>query len=106
VIEQIYAMARGGQSSGGSATILTLLPFILIFFIFYFLMIRPQAKRQKETRVMLDSLKKGDKILTMGGIFGTIVGFKENENIVILKIDQNTKIEILRTSISKLIGHE
>jgi preprotein translocase subunit YajC len=69
-------------------------------------MIRPQAKRQKETRVMLDSLKKGDKILTMGGIFGTIVGFKENENIVILKIDQNTKIEILRTSISKLIGHE
>ena len=102
--EQIFAMAGGAQGSGGSAGIISFLPIILIFFIFYFLLIRPQVKRQKETKIMLDNIRKGDKVVTSGGILGTITGIKEKENIVILKLDQNVKIEILKTAISKVIS--
>ena len=65
-------------------------------------MIRPQSKKQKEHRSMLDNLKKGDKVVTAGGIIGTIAGIKEKENSVILKIADNVKMEILKSSISKV----
>ena len=104
--EQIFAMAGGTQGSGGSAGILSFLPFILIFFIIYFLMIRPQVRRQREVKIMLDNLRKGDKVITSGGIIGIIAGFKEKENIVTLKLNQNVKIEILKTAISKVISKE
>ena len=75
-----------GQSSG----IMAYLPFFLILAIMYFMMIRPQAKRQKEKQLMLNSLKKGDKVVTIGGIHGTVAGFKGKEsNLVILKLDKN-----------------
>jgi len=107
VIEQLFAMAPGnGGASGGSAGLLSMLPFILIFFVIYFLMIRPQVKRQKEMKMMLNNLNKGNKVITTGGIIGTIVGFKEKDNIVILKIDQSVKVEILKTGITKIISKE
>ncbi|NVM04665.1 MAG: preprotein translocase subunit YajC [Candidatus Helarchaeota archaeon] len=99
-------MMGGAQGSSGSAGILTLLPFILIFLIIYFLMIRPQIRRQKEIRIMLDNLRKGDKVITSGGILGTITGIKEKDNTIILKLDQNVKIEVLKTAISKVISKE
>ena len=71
---QLFA---GGQGGGGG--LLAYLPFILILLIMYFLMIRPQAKRQKEKQRMLEELKKGDRIVTIGGIHGTIGGFKSKE---------------------------
>jgi len=104
VAEQIFAMTGGTQGSGGS--IYSFLPFILIFFIIYFLMIRPQVRRQREVKIMLDNLRKGDKVITSGGIIGIIAGFKEKENIVTLKLNQNVKIEILKTAISKVISKE
>ena len=69
-------------------------------------MIRPQVRRQKEQRAMLDSLKKGDNVIAAGGIYGTIAGLKDKDNIVILKISDNVKIEVLKTSVSTVIRKE
>ena len=87
------------------AGIMAYLPFILILAIMYFLMIRPQAKRQKEKQVMLHSLKKGDKVITIGGIHGTIAGFKDKDKKnILLQIDSNVKITINKASVSNLSG--
>ena len=91
----------GGQ--GQSNPFVLWLPIILIFAIMYFLIFRPQSKKQKQQRMMIDALKKGDKVVTAGGIYGTIVGVKEKENTVILKIDDNTKIELVRNSVAQII---
>jgi len=80
-------------------------PFILILAIMYFLMIRPQAKRQKEKQTMIQALKKGDKVVTIGGIHGAIAGFKDKDKkILLLQIDSNTKMTINRASVSNLAG--
>jgi preprotein translocase subunit YajC len=76
---------------------------ILIFVVMYFLMFRPQSKRQKEHRTMLDNLQKGDQVLTAGGVYGTIAGIKEKENIIILKISENVKIDVAKSSIAQKI---
>ena len=90
------------QAEGGSA-FMAFLPFILIFVIIYFLMIRPQTKKQKETKLMIQSLQKGDEVVTVGGIFGTIAGIKEKEGILILKIADNVKVNISRASITRKV---
>ena len=87
-----------GQAQQGSG-IAAFLPFILIMFIIYFLMIRPQTKRQKEKETMRTNLKKGDKIITMGGIYGTIQGFKEKNRLAVIKVDNNTNLIINKTAI-------
>jgi preprotein translocase subunit YajC len=88
--------AAAGGASGSFIT--TLIPFALIIVIFYFLIIRPQNKKQKDTQRMLGALKKGDRIVTIGGIHGTIQSVKESS--VIVKIDENTKVEFSRSAIS------
>ena len=95
-MELLYGQAQQG---GGLAAFL---PFILIMFIIYFLMIRPQTKRQKEKQKMRDEHQKGNKILTMGGIYVSIQGFKEKGRQVIIKVDNNTNITINRTAIAGL----
>ena len=97
----LYAASQPGQGGGGLAAFL---PFIVIMFIIYFLMIRPQTKRQKEKNTMRDELKKGDKIITMGGIYGTVQGFKEKGRQAIIKIDNNTNITINKTAVAGLAG--
>ena len=98
---QLFAGGQGAQGGG----LLAYLPFILILLIMYFLMIRPQAKRQKEKQKMLEELKKGDRIVTIGGIHGTIGGFKSKEKkALILKIDNKTTITINRSAVAGLIG--
>tara|TARA_Y100001936_G_C15734706_1_gene487854 strand:+ start:232 stop:555 length:324 start_codon:yes stop_codon:yes gene_type:complete len=87
------------QQSGGLAAFL---PFILIMFVIYFLMIRPQNKRQKQKELMRESLQKGDKIITMGGIYGTVQGFKEKGRLIVLKVDNNTNLIMNRTAIAGL----
>lgn len=99
--EEVWAMGspQGGQG-GASSGLLAFLPFILIIVILYFLMIRPQAKKQKMHQRMLTELRKGDKVLTTSGILGTIVGINEKENIVVLRVGEDTKIEFLKTYIA------
>ena len=69
--------------------------------IFYFLIIRPQQRRQKEHRQLLDSLAKGDRVVTSGGIHGTVVGLKDD--IVVLRIDENCKIELTRSNVAAVL---
>ncbi|MCH7782028.1 preprotein translocase subunit YajC [candidate division KSB1 bacterium] len=83
-----------------------MMPLFLIVLIFYFLMIRPQAKRQKAQRAMLENLQKGDDVIAAGGIKGKISGIKEKEDIIILKIDNDVKIEILKSSVSTVLNKE
>ncbi|MFQ5822926.1 MAG: preprotein translocase subunit YajC [bacterium] len=97
----LFFMLSGSGSPDGANPLALWMPFILIFAIMYFLIFRPQAKKQKQQQAMIQSLKKGDKVITAGGIFGTIAGIKEKDNTLIIKIADNVKIEIVRTSITK-----
>jgi len=97
-------IAPAGNGDGNP--LLMMMPLFAILLIFYFLMIRPQVRRQKAQREMLDSLKKGDNVIAAGGIYGTIAGLKDKDNIVILKISDNVKIEVLKTSVSSVIRKE
>ena len=91
--------APGGQQSG-SAGIISFLPIVLIFAVFWFFMIRPQNKQRKETQRMLAELKKGDRVVTIGGIHGVVQSVRENS--VILKVDEDCKIEISRSAVASM----
>ena len=78
-----------------------LIVFGLIFVIFYFMIIRPQQKRQKERQKMLDALEKGDKILTAGGIYGTVVGIEDK--MVLVQIADNVKVKVDRGSVGSVV---
>ena len=94
------AAGAAGSASTSSSLIGTMVPFLLIIVIFYFFLIRPQNKKQKETEKMLKALKKGDKVITIGGIHGTISSVKDNT--VIVKVDDDCKIEFNRSAISSV----
>ncbi|MDR2803246.1 MAG: preprotein translocase subunit YajC [Treponema sp.] len=91
-----------GAPASGMEQLFSFAPFIIIIAIFYFLIIRPQNKKQKETQKMLSELKKGDKVVTIGGIHGTIATIKENS--VLLKVDDNVKIEFSRSAVSSVVS--
>ena len=96
----------GASGSGGGQQgnpLLGFMPLVFIIVIMYFLMIRPQAKKQKEHRAMVEQLQKGDRILTSGGIIGTIAGIKENEGLLIVKIADNVKVELSRGSVAQVL---
>ena len=89
------------SASGMAGMLSTFLPMIAIFAIFYFFLIRPQNKKQKETEKMIAALKKGDKVVTIGGIHGVVSSTKEKT--VVVKVDDNTKIEFNRTAIATVV---
>ena len=91
---------EGGQPGGPGAIITSFMPLIVIFIIFYFLLIRPQAKKAKEHKKMLDNLKKGDKVITQGGVFGVIDSL--DTNTVTLKVAENTKMKFSRSAITSI----
>lgn len=93
------AQPSGGEGGAGSMLV-SLVPIILIFVIFWLLLIRPQQKRQKEHKKLLTELRKGDKVVTNGGMFGVISSLNDEKNLVVLRIAENTKIEILKSSIA------
>lgn len=77
-----------------------LIPIILIYVIFYFVLIKPQKKEQKEHKSMLDNIKKNDEVVTTGGIHGTIVNVKDKT--FVLRVDDNVKIEMNKSAVSYL----
>jgi len=86
---------------GGGGALLQFLPFILIFGIFYFLVILPQQRQRRKTQDMLANLKTGDRVITSGGIYGTIVGFRDL-NVVQLQVANQVKVEVAKSAITGL----
>ena len=99
----LHLLMAGQQASPDAAAspggfVSSLIPFAAIIAIFYFLIIRPQGKKRKETEKMLAALKKGDKVVTIGGVHGTIQSVREAT--VIVRVDDNVKIEFSRSAVS------
>ncbi len=92
-------MGGGGQDAQGGGYF-TIIWFGLIFVLMYLLLIRPQRKKAKEHEKLLTELSKGDKVVTSGGMFGTIFAIDEGRNRVVLKIDGDVKLEFLKSSIA------
>ena len=78
-----------------------ILVLLAMFAMFYFVLIRPQRKKQKEAKEMVEALKKGDRVVTNGGIFGTIAGV--HDSIIVLKIAEDVKIEVLKTAVANIM---
>lgn len=103
-ISMFNSLQQSGQASGqGGGNFLTaLLPFILVFVIFYLLIIRPSRSRQKKHQQMVEQLKPGDKVITSGGIYGTVMGVQQNK--LELKIAANVKIDISKNAIATILS--
>ena len=102
MVETLYAMAGGQGGAEGGSAFMSFLPLILIIVIMYFLILRPQAKKQKERQKMLDAVKKGDQVVTAGGIHGKVVATKDDDKVLIIKVDENVKLEVERTAITSI----
>ncbi|MFH1878311.1 MAG: preprotein translocase subunit YajC [Candidatus Omnitrophota bacterium] len=89
-----------GQGQIQQSPLLSFLPIIFIFVIFYFLLIRPQKKSQQEHAKLLEGLKKNDEVMTSGGIYGTIVNIQND--IVTLRVDEDVKIKIQKSYVARL----
>lgn len=104
LISDAYAMGPapqgGAQADPIMSLIASILPLVLIIVVFYFLLIRPQQKRAKEHRQMLENLKRGDKVITVGGIYGVVESV--NPNTVVLKIAENVKVKFSKQSVAAL----
>jgi preprotein translocase subunit YajC len=92
-------MQQGDSTTG---LLGSLLPFLLIILVFYFLILRPQQKRQKERKKLLESIKKGDKVITSGGLHGVIEGLEDKT--VLVKIADNIKVKVERSAVTTIIG--
>ena len=99
------AWAQGiSGSTGAGGGLLSLVPFVLIFVIFYFMLILPQQKRRKQADAVLAALKKGDKVITASGIWGTITNL--GKDTVTLQIADTTKIKLQKEHLARLRGEE
>jgi preprotein translocase subunit YajC len=98
MFSKLIAMAPPQQGQGGGEMYSTLIMFAAIIGIFYFMIIRPQRKRQKERDSLLSQIKKGDKVITAGGMHGDIVGI--DEKTVLLEVADKVKIKVERSSIA------
>ncbi len=100
-MEILLAMAPTPDGQGGGSMISTLIMFGAIFAIFYFMIIRPQQKRAKEQKAMLEAVQKGDKVVLTGGMHGTIAGLEDKT--VLVDVGNNVKIKFERTAIAAVI---
>ncbi|MGI9451672.1 MAG: preprotein translocase subunit YajC [Geminicoccaceae bacterium] len=100
-INEAYAQAAG---AGGSDFLVSMLPLILIFVVFYFLLIRPQQQKMKAHRAMISAVKRGDKVLTAGGIFGTVTKVEEAEDAVMVEIAKDVRVRVARSTISDVVN--
>ena len=97
------AVAQEGGSAGGLGGIGGLMPFVLIAVVFYFLLIRPQQKRQKEHKMMVANMRRGDRVVTAGGIMATVTKVASDTEIVV-EIAENVKVKVARATISEVIS--
>lgn len=102
-VSTAYAMGAGGQAQGGQGNpILSILPLIIMFAVFYFLIILPQQKKAKKHKEMINSVKKGDNVLTVGGMYGKVVGVAEKA--ITIDIGDGVKVRINKNYIHAVTG--
>lgn len=102
MFDLVYAMGTGGGGGGGqSGGLGAFLPLIIIFAIFYFLLIRPQQKKAKQHKQVLSTLKKGDKVVSSGGLHGVITGL--TDDVVTMEISPKVRVKVSRGSISGVL---
>jgi preprotein translocase subunit YajC len=103
VISPAYAQAGGLFGGDANNMIGTILPFVLIFVVFYFFLIRPQQQKQKQVKAMLDALRRGDRVVTGGGIIGTVAKVGPNDEVQV-DIAEGTRVRVLRSSITTVLA--
>jgi preprotein translocase subunit YajC len=103
-IELAYAMGLPGGGGSQGSQMWSFLPIIFIFVIFYFLLIRPQQKRSKEHRTLLENIKTGEYVLTSGGIYGRITGIKDN--IITIEISEKVRVKVNRGNIAGVVKQD
>ena len=97
------AYAQAAAPAAGGDMFMSLLPLILVFAIFYFLLIRPQQTKMKTHREMLENLKKGDQIVTAGGIVGKIARIEQSDNQLVVEIAPNVQVKVIRQTVADLL---
>jgi preprotein translocase subunit YajC len=99
LVTPAYAQAAGGTASG----LASFVPLILIFVIMYFFLIRPQQKRVKEHKAMVDALRRGDQVITQGGVVGKVVKVKEDGEAEV-EIAEGVKVRVIKSTIAQVIS--
>lgn len=103
LISSAYAQAAGAAPGGLDSQIMSFAPLVLIFVVFYFLLIRPQQKRMKQHKEMLGSIRRGDRVVTTGGIIGTVNKIVNNEELI-LEIAEGVRVRALRSMIASVVA--
>ncbi|HLI11450.1 MAG TPA: preprotein translocase subunit YajC [Alphaproteobacteria bacterium] len=101
-ISTAYAQAAGG-APGGEFNLMSILPLVLIFVVFYFLLIRPQQKKMKEHKGMLSQLRRGDRVVTGGGIVGTIAKVQGDDDVIV-EIAEGVRVRVVRSTIQSVVS--
>lgn len=103
LISPAYAQGAGASGFLDQSTLVQFLPLVLIFVVFYFLLIRPQQKKQKDHRTMLDALRRGDRIVTGGGVLGTVSRVVSNDEVEV-DIASGVRVRVLRSTIASVLS--
>ncbi len=98
-----YAQDASGGMFGNLAGLSQFLPIVLIFVVFYFLLIRPQQQKQKQLKAMVSALKRGDRVVTSGGILGTVQKVRDGASEVEVEIAPNVRVQVVRDTISTVL---
>jgi preprotein translocase subunit YajC len=106
--DTILALMLFAPPAGGATPnpFVQLVPLVLIFVVFYFFMIRPQQKKQKERESLLNDIKRGDRVVTIGGIHGTVAGIETEKKTVLVQVADNVKIKFERSAIANIEKQE
>jgi preprotein translocase subunit YajC len=104
----LFAQDDGGGGGGGGGMLTMLFPFLMIGFLFYLLLIRPQRREQAKRKEMLAAVKKNDRVVTAGGIYGVVTNVHAEADEVTIKVDEatNTKLRMTLSSITRVLGGE
>ncbi|WP_428421582.1 preprotein translocase subunit YajC [Methylibium sp.] len=100
-ISEAFAQAAPAAAAGGESSLLTMLPLVLMFVVLYFVMIRPQMKRQKEHKAMVDALAKGDEVATSGGVLGKVT--KVGDSYLSVEVASGVELQVQRSAVVQVL---
>jgi len=103
MMKGILTAGSGGQKSGESPTTMLILMFLLIGISFWLIILRPQKKEQAERKQKLESMKKGQKVISIGGIHGTIISVDKDSDTILVEVAKNVQVRFLRSAISTVV---